>query len=110
MQIFTLRYNLEFRKLTLYGITRPQSIRKSKQISGQTILSSPHNLELNSNLREIATFQWLKIALYMHGPSCQRYRYSLTLYATLITCQIPAPGRGGGGLDQYLGVGELLRV
>ena len=38
-----MRYNLEFRKLTL--ITRPQSIKKSKQISGQTILSSPQDLE-----------------------------------------------------------------
>lgn len=37
-----MRYNLEFQKLTFYGLTRPQSIRKSKQISGQTILSSPH--------------------------------------------------------------------
>ena len=35
MQIFTMRYNLKFRKLTLYGLTRPQSIRKLKQISGQ---------------------------------------------------------------------------
>ena len=42
MQILIARYNnLEFSKLTLYGITRPHSIRKSKQISGQTILSSP---------------------------------------------------------------------
>ena len=49
MQIFTMRYNLEFRKLTLYGITRSQSIRKSKQISGQTILSSPQDLEFNPN-------------------------------------------------------------
>ena len=49
MQIFTLRHNLEFRKLTLYGITRSQSIGKSEQISGQTILSSPHNLEFNPN-------------------------------------------------------------
>ena len=38
----TTRYNLECRKLTFYGITRPQSIRKSKQISGQTILSRGH--------------------------------------------------------------------
>ena len=44
-----MRYNLEFRKLTLYAITRPQSIRKSEQISGQTILGSLHNLELNPN-------------------------------------------------------------
>ena len=47
MQIFTMRYNLEFRKSNL--ITRPQSIKKSKQISGQTILSSPQDLEFNSN-------------------------------------------------------------
>ena len=70
MQIFTMRYNLEFRKLTFYGLTRPQSIRKSKQISGQTILSSPQDLEFNPNFAKIATFQWLKIAL--HGPSRQR--------------------------------------
>ena len=44
-----MRYNLEFRKLTFYGLTRPQSIRKSKQISGQTILSSPQDLEFNPN-------------------------------------------------------------
>ena len=42
MQILTTRYNLECRKSTLYGITRPQSIRKSKQISEQTILSEGH--------------------------------------------------------------------
>ena len=44
-----MRYNLEFRKLTLYGLTRPQSIRKSKKISGQTILSSLQDLEFNPN-------------------------------------------------------------
>ena len=44
-----MRYNLEFRKLTLYSIIRPQSIKKSKRISGQTILSSPQDLEFNSN-------------------------------------------------------------
>ena len=37
------------RKLTFYGLTRPQSIRKSKQISGQTILSSPQDAEFNLN-------------------------------------------------------------
>ena len=47
-----MRYNLEFRKLTFYGLTRPQYIRKSKQISGQTILSSPQDLEFNSNFAE----------------------------------------------------------
>ena len=36
-----MRYNLKFRKLTFYCLTRPQSIRKSKQISGQKILKSP---------------------------------------------------------------------
>ena len=39
-----MRYNLTF-----YGLTRPQSFRKSKQISGQTILSSPQDLEFNPN-------------------------------------------------------------
>ena len=44
-----MRYNLKFRKLTFYGLTRPQSIRKQKQISRQTILSSPQDLEFNPN-------------------------------------------------------------
>ena len=44
-----MRYNLNFRKLTLCRFTRPQSIRKSKQISGQTILSSPQDLDFNLN-------------------------------------------------------------
>ena len=44
-----MRYNLEIRKLTFYGLTRPQYIRKSKQISGQTILTSPQDAELNPN-------------------------------------------------------------
>ena len=47
MQSLTKRYNLEFRKLTLYGITRLQSIRKLKQISGQTILSNPQDIKFN---------------------------------------------------------------
>ena len=44
-----MRYNLEFRNLTFYDLTRPQSIRKSKQISGQKILSSSKDLEFNPN-------------------------------------------------------------
>ena len=44
-----MRYNLKFLKLTFYSFTRPQSIRKSKQISGQTILSSPKELEFDPN-------------------------------------------------------------
>ena len=32
MQIFTMRYNLEFRKLTFYGLTRPQSNQKIETI------------------------------------------------------------------------------
>ena len=75
MPILTTRYNLEIRKLTFYGITRPQSIRKSKQISGQTILSNPQSRKIFSStliLRKIATFAWLKIA--WHGPSRQCYR------------------------------------
>ena len=68
MQIFTMRYNLEFRKLTL--ITRPQSIKKSKQISGQTILSSPQDLELNPNFAKNRLIIVIKNAL--HGLSRQR--------------------------------------
>ena len=41
--------NLKFRKLTFYALTSLQSIRKSKQIFGQTILSSPQDLEFNPN-------------------------------------------------------------
>ena len=44
-----MRYNLKFRKLTFYCLTRPQSITKSKQISGQTILSSPQDVEFSPN-------------------------------------------------------------
>ena len=44
-----MRCNLKFRKLTLDGLTRPQSIRKSKQISGKTILSSPQDAQFNPN-------------------------------------------------------------
>ena len=50
MQIFSMRYNLKFRKLTFYGLTRPQSIRKLKQISGQMILSSQQDLDFNPNI------------------------------------------------------------
>ena len=70
-----MRYNLKFRKLTFYCLTRPQSIRKSKQISGQTILSSPQDVEFNLNFaknRDIPSDQWLKIAL--QDPSRQGYR------------------------------------
>ena len=44
-----MRYNLKIRKLTFYCLTRPKSIKKSKQISGQTILSSPQDVEFNPN-------------------------------------------------------------
>ena len=47
-----MRYNLKFRKLTPYRLTRPQSIRKSKQNSGQTILSSLQDLEFNPNFAQ----------------------------------------------------------
>ena len=45
-----MRYNLKLRKLTFYCLTRPQSIGKSKQISGQTILSGLQDAEFNPNL------------------------------------------------------------
>ena len=68
-----MRYTLKFRKLTFYYLTSPQSIRKSKQISGQTILSSPQDVEFNPNFeKKNTTLPWLKIAL--HRPSRQCYR------------------------------------
>ena len=67
-----MRYNLKFRKLTFYCLTRPQSIRKSKQISGQTILSSPQDLEFNPNFAKNCDIPVVEIALY--GPSRQCYR------------------------------------
>ena len=56
-----MRYNLKFRKLTLYGLTRPQSIRKLKQISGQVILSSPQDLEFNLNFAKNRDIQVVKL-------------------------------------------------
>ena len=99
MQIFTMRYNLEFRKLTLYGITRSQSIRKSRQISGQTILSSPHNLEFNPNFAKNRDIPVVKNSVIYTRPVTPVVLTTDTLetfYLTLITCQIPAPGGGRG--------------
>ena len=56
-----MRYNLKFRKLTLYGLNRPQSIRKLKQISGQVILSSPQDLEFNLNFAKNRDIQVVKL-------------------------------------------------
>ena len=63
-----MRYNLEFRKSNL--ITRSQSIKKSRQISGQTILSGPQDLELNPNFAKNRHITVIKNAL--HGVSRQR--------------------------------------
>ena len=60
MQILTTRYNLKIRKLTFYGITRPQFIRISKQISGQTILSSPQDIEFNPNFAKNCDIRMVK--------------------------------------------------
>ena len=68
MQKFTMRHNLEFRKLTL--IASLQSIKKSKKISGQTILSSPQDLKLNPNFAKNQHITVIKNAL--HGLSRQR--------------------------------------
>ena len=51
-----MRYNLKICKLTIYGLTRPQSIRKSKQIHEKTILSSPQDLEFNPNFAKNRVF------------------------------------------------------
>ena len=56
-----MRYNLKFRKLTFYGLARPQSIRKLKQISGQTIISSPQDLEFKPNFAKNRDIQVVKL-------------------------------------------------
>ena len=60
-----MRSNLKFRKLTLYGLTRPQSIRKSRQIPGQTILSSPQDLEFNPSFAKNRVFPVVKLPQQM---------------------------------------------
>ena len=86
-----MRYNLEFRKLTFYGLTRPQSIRKSKQISGQTILSSPQDLEFNPNFAKNRDIPVVKNSVTRPVTPAVLTTDSLsTFYSTLITCQIPA--------------------
>ena len=81
-------YNLEFRKLTFYGLTRPQSIRKWKQISGQTILSSPQDLEFNCNFAKNCCIPVAKNSVTR--PVTPAVLTTDTRYSTLITCQIPA--------------------
>ena len=51
LQILTIRHNLEFRKLTFYGLIRYHSIRIWKQISGQMSLSGLQDLKFNPNLK-----------------------------------------------------------
>ena len=85
-----MRYNLEFRKLTFYGLTRPQSIRKSKQISGQTILSSPKDLEFNTNLKKRDIPVVKNSVTRPVIPALLTKDTLSTFYSTLMTCQIPA--------------------
>ena len=86
-----MRYNLEFRKLTFYGLTRPQSIRKQKQISGQTILSSPQDVEFNLNFAKNRNIPVVKNSVTRPVTAAVLATDTLlTFYSTLITCQIPA--------------------
>ena len=85
-----MRYNLEFRKLTFYGLTRPQSIRKSKQISGQTILSSPQDLEFNPNFAKNRDIPVVKNSVTRPVTPAVLTTDALKHHSTLITCQILA--------------------
>ena len=86
-----MRYNLEFRKLTFYGLTRPQSIRKSKQISGQTILSSPQDAQFNPNFAKNRDIPVVKNSVRRPvTPAVITTATISTFYSTLITCQTPA--------------------
>ena len=60
MQILTTRYYLEFRKLTVYGITRSQSIRKSNQIYGQMTLISLQDIEFDPNVANNCDIRMVK--------------------------------------------------
>ena len=68
-----MRYNLEFRELTFYGLTR--------KISGQTILSSQQDLDFGPNFPKNGDIPVVKNSVTRPiTPAVQR----------LITCQIPA--------------------
>ena len=75
MQFLTARCNLEIRKLTYYGITRLRSIRKSKQISEQTILSSPQDIEFNPNFAKNCDIRMVKnsVTKARHASVTDRY-------------------------------------
>ena len=85
-----MRYNLEFRKLTFYGLTRPQSIRKSKQISGQTILTSPQDAEFNPNFAKNRDIPVVKNSVTRPARHASGVNDGSISSSTLITCQIPA--------------------
>ena len=86
-----MRYNLEFRKLTFDGLTRPQYIRKSKQISGETILSSPQDAEFNPNFAKNRDIPVVKNSVTRPVTPAVLTTDSLsTSYSTLLACQIPA--------------------
>ena len=86
-----MRYNLEFRKLTFYGLTRLQYIRKSKQITGQTILSNQQDAEFNPNFAKNRDILVVKNSVIRPVTTAVLTADSLsTFYSTLITCQIPA--------------------
>ena len=86
-----MRYNLEFRKLTFYGLTGPQYIRKSKQISGQTILSGPQDAQFNPNFAKNRDIPVFKNSVTRPFTSAVLTTDSLsTFYSTLITCRNPA--------------------
>ena len=71
-----MRYNLEFRTLTFYGLTRPQYIRKSKQISGQTILSSPQDAQFNPNFAKNRDIPVVKNSVTRPVITCENIRFS----------------------------------
>ena len=86
-----MRYNLEFRKLTFYGLTRPQCIRKLKRISGQTVLSSPQDAQFNSNFAKNRDIPVVKNSVRRPvTPAVITTPTISTFYSTLITCQTPA--------------------
>ena len=81
-----MRYNLEFRKLTFYGLTRPKYIRKSKQIFGQTILSSPQDAQFNPSFAKNRDIPVVKNSVTRPvTPAVLTTDPLSTFYSTLIT-------------------------
>ena len=87
MQIFFRISKTDFLPI---GLTRPQSITKSKQISGQTILNNPQDLEFNPNFAKDSDILVVRNSVTRPvTPALLTTDTLWTFYSTLVTYQIP---------------------